>query len=219
MRMGELCLKNGVTVLADEIHCDFVMKGQKYVPFASLPDKDVVNNSLTFKAISKTFSLAGMKNAYFFSTNPILLERVKYNHRPDINTLGVVANEAAYRHGAEWFDQVLAYIDQNHEFVESYIAERLPMLKYKKAEGTYLAWLDVSEPINALNATAMAEKEDLRSAEHYFEKWLVENSGVQLNPGSTYGTGGAGHMRMNLGAPRPLIEEALEKIGNALQRV
>jgi len=219
MRMGELCLKNGVTVLADEIHCDFIMKGQRYVPFASLPDKDVVNNSLTFKAISKTFSLAGMKNAYFFSTNPVLLERVKYNHRPDINTLGVVANEAAYRHGAEWFDQVLAYIDRNHEFVESYIAERLPMLKYKKAEGTYLAWLDVSEPVSALNAAAMAEKEDLRSAEHYFEKWLVENSGVQLNPGSNYGTGGAGHMRMNLGAPRPLIEEALEKIGTALQRV
>ena len=219
LRMGELCLKNGVTVLADEIHCDFVMKGQKYTPFASLPDKDIVNNSLTFKAISKTFSLAGMKNAYFFSTNPVLLERVKYNHRPDINTLGVVANEAAYREGAEWFDQVLAYIDRNHEFVESYIAERIPMLKYKKAEGTYLAWLDVSAPVEALDAASMAEKEDLRSAEHYMEKWFVENAGVQLNPGSTYGTGGAGHMRMNLGAPRPLIEQALDKLNTALQRV
>ena len=76
LRMGELCLKNGVVVLADEIHCDFVMKGQKYIPFASLPDKAIVNNSVTMKAISKTFSLASMKSAYYFSTNPVLLDRV-----------------------------------------------------------------------------------------------------------------------------------------------
>ncbi len=219
MRIGELCLKHDVTVLADEIHCDFIMDGQKYVPFASLPDKDIVDNSLTFKAISKTFSLAGMKNAYFFSTNPVLLERVRYNHRPDINTLGVVANEAAYRDGADWFDQVRAYIDDNHSFVESYIKERLPGVSYTKAQGTYLAWLDVSEPMKELNCTKMAEKEELDSAERYFEKWLVMNSGVQLNPGNTYGTGGAGHMRMNLGAPRPLIEQALGKISAAIQRV
>lgn len=219
MRMGELCLKNGVTVLADEIHCDFVMDGQTYVPFASLPDKDIVNNSLTFKAISKTFSLAGMKNAYFFSTNPVLLERVKYNHRPDLNALGIVANEAAYREGAEWFDQVRSYIDGNHSYVESYIRERMPGVKYKKAQGTYLAWLDVSEPMQALDCGKMAEKENLETAEDYFEKWLVHNSGVQLNPGDSYGTGGAGHMRMNLGAPRPLIEQALGKMSAALKTV
>lgn len=219
MRMGELCLKHGVTVLADEIHCDFVMDGQKYTPFASLPDKDIVNNSLTFKAISKTFSLAGMKIAYFTSTNPVLLERVRWQHRPDINTLGVVANEAAYREGAEWFDQVRAYIDQNHNFAEAYIQERMPMVKYKKAQGTYLAWLDVSEAVAATNSEAMAKQHELQSAEHYFEQWLVENSGVQLNPGSNYGQGGAGHMRMNLGTPRPMLEDGLSKIANALRRV
>jgi cystathionine beta-lyase len=219
LRMGELCLKHEVVVLADEIHRDFVMKGQKYTPFASLPDKAIVDNSLTFSAISKTFSLAGMKNAFFFSTNPVLLDRVRWMHRADLNTLGVVANDAAYRKGAEWFDQLLPYIDENHNMVEAYIKERMPYFKYKKAQGTYLAWLDVSEVMDAIDATAMAKKEGLESPEHYFEKWLVMNAGIQLNPGSDYGTGGAGHMRMNLGTSRPRIEQALNQIAEAVSRV
>jgi len=219
LRLGKLCLKHGITVLADEIHCDFVMQGQKYTPFASLPDKDIVDNSVTFKAVSKTFSLAAMKSAYFFSTNPVLLERVRWHHRADINTLGVVANEAAYRHGAEWFDQLLPYIDENQTLAEAYFKEHAPMIKYKKAQGTYLAWLDVTDLAEAIDAAQKAEKEDLLSAEHYVERWLVEHAHVQLNPGSSYGPGGTNHMRMNLGAPRPLVEKALDNIANALQQV
>ena len=219
MRMGELCLKHDVVVLADEIHRDFVMEGQTYTPFANLPDKAIVDNSLTFAAISKTFSLAGMKNAFFYSTNPTLLDRVRWLHRADMNTLGVVANDAAYRHGADWFDQLLPYIDENHNMVESFIQERMPYFKYKKAQGTYLAWLDVSEVLDGLDASKMAEKEGLADAEHYFEKWLVMNAGVQLNAGSTYGTGGAGHMRMNLGTSRSQIENALNKIATAVNAV
>ncbi|MDX1482670.1 MAG: aminotransferase class I/II-fold pyridoxal phosphate-dependent enzyme, partial [Woeseiaceae bacterium] len=219
LRMGELCLKNEIIVLADEIHRDFVMEGHTYTPFATLPDKAIVDNSLTFAAISKTFSLAGLKNAYFYSTNPTLLERVRWMHRADMNTLGVVGNEAAYRHGAEWFDQLLPYIDENHNFVEAYLAERVPSINYKKAEGTYLAWLDVSDVLEALDATAMAKKDGMESPEHYFEKWLVMNAGVQINPGSNYGTGGAGHMRMNLGTSRPQIEDALNRIAAAVQQI
>jgi cystathionine beta-lyase len=219
LRIGELCLKHGVTVLADEIHCDFVMKGQKYTPFASLPDKAIVNNSLTFKAVSKTFSLAAMKSAYFFSTNPVLLERVRWHHRPNTNTLGVVANEAAYRNGAEWFDQLLPYIDENHSFVEAYIKERIPLIKYKKAQGTYLAWLDVTDLAAAIDAEKNAAKEQLDTPEYYVEKWVVENARVHLQPGSWHGTGGANHMRMNLGAPRPLLEKALDNIAEAAKNV
>jgi cystathionine beta-lyase len=219
LRIGELCLKHQVVVLADEIHCDFVMNGQKYTPFASLPDKAIVDNSLTFKAISKTFSLAGMKNAYFFSTNPVLLERVRRWHRADINTLGVVANEAAYRRGAPWFDRVRAYIDGNHAFVEQFVRDRIPGMRYRKAQGTYLAWLDVGEVARGIGAERHARAHGLESAEHFCERWLVERAGVQLNPGSDYGTGGAGHMRMNVGAPRPLIAQALERIEDAVRRV
>ncbi|MEM9207946.1 MAG: aminotransferase class I/II-fold pyridoxal phosphate-dependent enzyme [Pseudomonadota bacterium] len=217
LRFGELCLKNDVVVLADEIHCDFVMAGQKYTPFASLPDKDIVNNSLTYKSASKTFSIAGLKHAYFYSTNKTLLDRVRWMHRADLNTLGVFGTEAALRRGGEWFDALLPYIDENQSFVADYVNERIPGVKVHKAEGTYLAWLDVAEPVEGLECAKRAEKEGLQTAEHYFEKWLVENAGVQLNPGSNYGTGGAGRMRMNLGTSKANIEKALNRIESAVK--
>lgn len=219
MRMGELCLKHGVTVLADEIWCDFVNEGQKYIPFASLPDKAIVNNSVTFKAVSKTFSLASMKSAYFFSTNSVLLERVKYMHRADLNSLGIIANEAAYRNGAEYFNQLNAYIDGNQSFAEAYIKEKMPMVKSKKGEGTYLHWLDIKEVAEAINAEQMAKSKSMKSDSHYMEEWFVKNARVQLNPGGNYGTGGNGHMRMNLGTARPNIKKAIDNMAAAIKRI
>jgi cystathionine beta-lyase len=224
MRIGQICLDHRVVVLADEIHCDFVMKGQKYTPFASLPDKRIVDNSLTFKAASKTFSLAAMKNAYFFSTNPELLERVKANHRADINTLGVVANRAAMTDGDAWLDQLLPYIDANHDYVEAYIRERIPLLRYTKAQGTYLAWVDVSQVVDRIGAKEKAAEESKTSAkpvtpEMVLQKWLAENAKVVLTPGPEYGTGGEGHMRMNLGTSRKTIELALNNLEGALKRI
>ena len=160
MRLGKLCLERRVVVLADEIHCDLVMKGQKFTPFASLPDKDIVNNSLTFKAMSKTFSLAAMKSAYFFSTNRDYLEKVKANNRANTNTLGVVANEAAYNEGEAWLDQLLPYIDGNHDYVESYMRDKMPLVKYTKAQATYLAWLDVSEVVREDRREGAGRKRD-----------------------------------------------------------
>ncbi len=227
LRIGRLCLERRIVVLADEIHCDFVMKGQKYIPFASLPDKDVVNNSMTFKAISKTFSLAAMKSAYFFSTNPEYLERVQVNHRADLNLLGLVATEAAYNEGAPWLDQLLPYIDGNHELVESYMKANMPLVSYTRAQGTYLAWIDVSQVVDRIGAKATAAEETSRqdasmrevTAEMVVERWFVENAKVQLNSGTSYGTGGAGHMRMNLGTSRQLIQLALDNMATALQKL
>jgi cystathionine beta-lyase len=221
-RIGEICLRRRVIVLADEIHCDFVMKGQKYTPFASLPNRDIVNNSLTFKAASKTFSLAAMKNAWFFSTNPDLLARVKVNHRADINTLGVVANRAALTEGERWLDQLLPYIDGNHDFVEAYVREKIPLVKYTKAQGTYLAWLDVSQVVDRIGAKEKAAEASKTAPkpvtpEMIVQKWLAENAKVVMTPGAEYGTGGAGHMRMNLGTSRRLIQLALDNMARALQ--
>jgi cystathionine beta-lyase len=223
-RLGEICLKRRVVVLADEIHCDFVMKGQKYTPFASLPNKDIVNNSLTFKAASKTFSLSAMKSGWFFSTNPDYLARVKVNHRADINTLGLVANQAALTEGDAWLDQLLPYIEGNHDFVEAYIKEKMPLVKHTKAQGTYLAWLDVTqvvEKIGAKQKAAEASKSSEKPVEPevIVQRWFVENAKVHLNPGSEYGTGGAGHMRMNLATSRKLVELALNNMASALKKL
>lgn len=223
LRIGELCLKNDIVVLADEIHADFVRPGHRYTPFASLPDREIVDNSLTFKAITKTFNMPASKNAYWFSTNPIYLARVKKNHRADINTLGVVANEAAYRHGADWLDQLLEYIDGNHSFVENYLKTNLPEVGYTKAEGTFLSWLHFDGIMDAVGmagkAAASRGTDNPMTETQVFEAWLVEHCGVQLNDGEGYGKGGERCMRMNIGTSRTLIELALNGMRDAIRSV
>ena len=222
LRIGELALKHDVVVLADEIHADFVRKG-RYTPFASLPDRDIVDNSLTFKAITKTFSLPASKNAYWFSTNPVYLERVRVNHRADINTLGVVANTAAYQHGQDWLDQLLVYIDGNHSFVENYLKKNLPEVGYTRAQGTFLSWLhfgEIMDEVGVVEKSAASRNTDTpRTETQVFEAWLAETCGVQLNEGMDYGLGGERCMRMNIGTSRELIRLALDNIREAVRSV
>ena len=221
LRMGEICLRHRVIVLADEIHCDFVTAGNRYTPFASLPDREIVDNSLTFKGVSKSFSLAAMKAAWYFSTNLDLLERVRSNTRVDLSTLGMEANRAALIEGDDWLDQLLPYIDANHDFVEAYLRDNVPSVKYTKAQGTYLAWLDVSELAERVGAHDMAVVESRTSAsvvtaEQIMQRWFGNHARIYLNPGSAYGTGGAGHMRMNIATSRLLIQKALDNIAAAV---
>ncbi|MGH9176709.1 MAG: aminotransferase class I/II-fold pyridoxal phosphate-dependent enzyme, partial [Vicinamibacterales bacterium] len=224
-RLGEICLRRGVIVLADEIHCDFVTKRHKYTPFASLPNKDIVNNSLTFKAASKSFSLAAHKTAWFYSTNPELLDKVKVNHRADLNTLGIVANRAAYDDGEDWLNQVVEYIDGTHDMVARFISTSMPMVKYVKPEGTYLAWLDVSAVADKIGAKALADEANKNRAasaaaitpETMVERYFVKQAKVHMNQGASYGYGGAGHMRMNIATSRKLVELALTNIAGALK--
>lgn len=218
LRIGHLCLENNVVVLSDEIHSDFVRPGHKFVPFSSLPDKAVVDNSISFNSGSKTFNMAGMKNAYFYSTNPKLLARVKQYHFSAVCTLGCVANEAANREGAEWVDNLLAYIDDNHKFVEAFVADRMPTVGYNRPEGTFLSWLDFGKTMESIGAADKAAAENT-DAELYFQDWLVMNSGVYMDHGSKSGKGGAGHMRFNAGSSRKVVKEALEHLADAVNKV
>lgn len=222
-RLGAICLRHGVVVLADEIHCDFVWKGQHYTPFASLPDTAIVDNSITFKAASKSFGLAAHKVAWFHSTNPSYLARVKAEQWVDANTLGVVANAAAYAGGEDWLDQLVAYLEDTHDFVTRFIAERMPLIAERKPEGTYLAWLDVSAVSERIRAKAQAEEETRRrgrpvTPEQIIERYFVSEAKVHLSPGSYFGLGGANHMRMNIATSRTLVERALVNMSAALDR-
>jgi cystathionine beta-lyase len=223
MRLGEICLRRRVVVLSDEIHCDFVNKGQKYTPFASLPNKAVVDNSITFKAASKSFGLAAHKVAWFYSTNDRYMERVRAHHWVDLNTLGLVANQAAYRGGEDWLDQLRVYIDGVHDFAERYIKSNIPSIKWVKPEGTYLAWLDVTAVADRIGARAQAEaatkaENRMVTPEMIVERYFVKSAKVHLNVGSSYGLGGANHMRMNLATSRKLVERALTNMAGALSR-
>ena len=224
LRIGEICLKHRVVVLADEIHCDWVGKGQKYTPFASLSNKAVVDNSLTFKAASKSFGLAAHKVAWYYSTNPALMARVDPHHRADLNTLGLVANYAAVTEGEEWLRQANAYVDANHDLVVNFVNEKIaPMIKVHRAEGTYLTWLDVSGIAEKINSKKLADDYNRTKAanapkltpEQMVERYFVKTAKVHLNQGASYGKGGENHMRMNIGTSRKLVELALNNLAAA----
>jgi len=223
LRIGEICLKHRVIVLADEIHCDWVSKGQKYTPFASLSNKAVVDNSLTFKAASKSFGLAAHKTAWFYSTNPELLARVKPNHRADLNTLGIVANHAAVTDGEEWQRQANDYVSGTHDFVVNFVADKIPLIKVHRAEGTYLTWLDVTAVAERIGSKKLAEDYNRTkpatmaalTPEQMVERFFVKTAKVHLNQGASYGKGGENHMRMNIGTSRKLVELALTNMANA----
>ena len=201
---------------------NFVTKGNKYTPFASLPDKDIVRNSITFKAASKSFSLAAMKSAWFFSDNADYVARVKANNHLDLTTTGMVANRAALIEGDDWLDQVVAYIDGNHEFAASFIRERIPLVKCTKAQGTYLAWLDVGEVVDRIDAKRQAaavskESGTATTPETVVQQYFVRKAKVHMSAGSAYGLGGAGHMRMNIATSRRTLELALTNLSDALK--
>jgi cysteine-S-conjugate beta-lyase len=223
MRLGEICLRRRVVVFADEIHCDFVNKGQKYTPFASLPNKAVVDNSITFKAASKSFGLAAHKVAWFHSTNPDYMKRVQAHHWVDLNTLGILANQAALQGGEDWLNQCVDYIDGTHVMVERFVKDHIPLIKHVKPEGTYLAWLDVTDLANRIKAeeqaqaATAAEKRNVTPA-MIVERHLVKVAKVHLNPGSSFGLGGENRMRMNIATSRKLVERALTNLANALNR-
>ena len=223
MRLGEICLKRRVVVLADEIHCDFVNKGGRYTPFATLPNKAVVNNSITFKAASKSFGLAAMKCAWFFSDNMDYIARVKANNRADLSTLGMIASQAAYQGGEDWLNQCVEYIDGNHDFAQKFITTNIPLIKInRKAQGTYLLWLDLTEVANRIDANSLAAQASTgrtgnpMTPEDATVRWLARTAKVALNAGHTYGLGGANRARMNIATSRKTLAAALMSIARTL---
>jgi cysteine-S-conjugate beta-lyase len=160
--------------------------------------------------------------AWFYSTNPDYMARVRANHFIELNTLGIVANRAAYAGGEDWLNQVVTYIDGTHDFAERFIKTHMPLIKWTKAQGTYLAWLDVGGVAERIGARAQAEtaaKAEGRTVtpEMIVQRFFVKHAKVLINPGSSYGLGGANHMRMNLATSRKLVERALTNMATALK--
>jgi cystathionine beta-lyase len=210
-----------VVVLADEVHCDFVSRGHRYTPYATLDDEAIVRNSITFKSVSKSFNLSALKCAYLFSTNPDYLARIlgAGQHQQGINTLGLIAAETAYNECEDWLDQLVAYIDGTQSLVESLVRTQVPSVHAVKPQGTYLAWLDVSAAMDRVAAGGGVPDAPLsveETPEQRFQRYLVAHARIHINPGSSYGTGGAGHMRMNVATSRQLVERAVSNLAGAL---
>ncbi|MBS2097471.1 MalY/PatB family protein [Carboxylicivirga linearis] len=200
LKIHEICIKHNVVVLADEIHSDLVWWGKQHNAFALLND-EAAANSLTFMAPSKTFNIAGFNTSYVISSNPKLLAAYRNTQNRLQVHLGHVfsslALTSAYNLGRPWLKELTTYIEDNIQFVDSFLKSNLPEIQMQIPDATYLLWLNFAE-------WNMSQKE--------LKDHLVKKAKVGLNDGMTFGAEGKGYMRLNVASPRSILHEALERI-------
>lgn len=201
-RLGNICLRNGVTVVADEIHCELVYQGFKYTPFASLSDA-FLHRSVTCVSPSKAFNIAGLHIANIVAFDNDLRSRIdkaiNINEVCDVNPFGVAATIAAYNEGEEWLNQLVDYLHGNYEAMAEFCRRELPEFPITRLEGTYLVWMDCSSlgmPSDAL------------------EHALLDDARLWLNAGTMYGAEGEGYMRWNIACPRSVMLDGLNRFLN-----
>lgn len=199
-RLADLCKKHSVRVVSDEIHCELVMPGSEYVPYA-LVDKTCIS----LVSPSKAFNIAGLQIANIIcpdeQTKALIDRAININEVCDVNPFGVLALVAAYNEGGEWLDELNCYLYQNYLYMRAFCRKNLPEYPVCKLEGTYLAWMDCRHL-------------GLSSVE--LDRKLQCEARLRLNPGSMYGEAGEGYMRWNLACPRALLEDGLWRFASAV---
>lgn len=203
IQLGDMCVKHGVIVVSDEIHQDFVFSGKHHV-FADLK-KDFENISITCTSPSKTFNLAGLMMSNIFIPNHELRRKFRKELNAagisQLDVMGLVACEAAYSKGEEWYQAMLVYISENIRFVKRYVEENLPNVTMTDTEGTYLVWLDFRKTGFSVNE---------------LENLIINKAKLWLDSGKIFGKCGEGFQRINVACPRSVLKEALYKIKEAL---
>ena len=203
-KIGDICVKHGVTVVSDEIHNDFIWEGTHTV-FAGIK-KEFADISVTCTSPSKTFNLASMLISNIFIPNQIL--RRKFRKEMDragisqLSVLGLVATEAAYAHGDEWYAAMKNYVRDNIAFARAYVEENLPGVRMIDTQGTYLIWLDFR---------------DLRLPEEKLEHLITKEAKLWLDSGAIFGSDGEGFERINIACPRTTLKEAFDRLAKALK--
>lgn len=202
--MGDICIKHNVIVVSDEIHGDFVYKGNRHHVFASLK-AEYEKKTIVCTAPSKTFNLAGLQASNIFIPNKEMRERFKEEFQASgashLNTMGIVACQAAYEEGAEWLDALLNYLEENLKMIRDFLAERLPQVRLVEPEGTYLIWLD----FNQLGLSP-EELEDL----------ITNKAKLWFNRGEVFGEEGRGFQRVNIACPRLILGRMLIQLEEAI---
>ena len=207
MRVGEICIRHGVTVVSDEIHCELVFPGYHYIPFASVSE-EFLNHSVTCVSSSKAFNIAGLQIANIICADPSRRAKIDRaindNEVCDVNPFGVIATQAAYNEGGEWLSQLIGYLHANYRCMRDFCSEYLPDYPVAVLEGTYLVWMD-------------CRKAGLPS--EVLEQRLVDEAGLWLNAGTMYGAEGEGFMRWNIACPRVTLTDGLKRFENFVRNV
>ena len=204
-RLGEICLRRGVMICSDEIHCDLLFKGHKHIPIASL-DKEIAQNTVTLMSPTKTFNIAGLQCSFAIVQNKELRKMLGQTMKGLVmwvNLIGLTATLAAYRDGQDWLEQVLVYLEGNRDYLFEVIQSELPGLKMVKPEGTYLAWLD-------------CRKSGIQGNPCEF---FIKEARVGLNDGGTFGKDGEGFVRLNFASTRATLTQALDQMRAALEKL
>lgn len=205
-RMNEICLRHRVAVVSDEIHCELVMPGNKFTPFAAV-NEDCKNNGVTLNSPTKNFNIAGLQIANIVCANPVWRRRIdraiNIFEVCDVNPFGPVALEAAYNDSENWMDELNEYLFANYQLLCDTFAKELPQYEVMRLEGTYLVWVDVRP--SGLSSDEVTEK-------------LLKEGKVQVNSGTMYGqTTGEGYVRINIACPRATLIEGLKRMVDVLK--
>ena len=200
-RMNDICLKHNVKVVSDEIHCELMMPGHTFQPFAAVSEA-CRKNSVILNSPSKSFNIAGLQIANIIVSNPSWRRRIdraiNINEVCDVNPFGPVALIAAYNESEDWIDELNLYLWGNYTVLRDFIEKNLPQWKVCPLEGTYLPWVDVSAM--GIPVETLCQR-------------LLEEAKVWINPGTMYGPeSGKGYVRINIATQRSRLVEALQRI-------
>ena len=204
-RLAEICARRGVLVISDEIHAEIAFPQYKHRPFASV-SQEAANNSITFMAPSKTFNIAGIVTSYAIVPNEAIRKRFyDFLEAGEFNAgtiFSYTATIAAYTYGAEWLQQMRNYVMDNVRFVNDYLKYHIPSIKVYQPQASFLVWLDCRE---------------LRLPQEELVALFTQKAGLALNDGAMFGPGGEGFMRLNIGCPRSVLEQALDALKKAIK--
>lgn len=204
-KIGDICVRNGIRILSDEIHSDLMLDGHKHTCMAAV-SPEIAAVTTTFIAPSKTFNLAGLQSStIIFDTVENREAYVRELGQMDIarnNCFSLVATMAAYESGGEWLEQLLVYLGDNMRFIRDFCAEHLPEVKPNTPQATYLNWMDARGL--GLNDAAL-------------KRFCVDKAGVAFGEGSDFGIGGNGFLRLNAACPRATIQKALQQLETAVK--
>lgn len=206
-RMADICMANEVLLVSDEIHSDLVFHGKKHIPTATL-SAEIAGKVISCISGTKTFNLAGLQASATIFPNEEMKRRFDTFwmgldiHRN--NAFSSVAMEAAFNEGEEWLEQLLAYLDGNFAFIKEYCDANIPKIKPSVPDATYLVWLDCRE--------LGMDNEELR-------RFMIEDAGLGLNEGYTFGRSLSGYMRLNAACPRSILEQALKQLKAAVDQL
>lgn len=203
-KVASICRRHSVIVISDEIHCDMTLWGHRHVPFATVSD-DARDVSITFAAPTKTFNMAGVVSSYSIIPNREIREKfyrwLDANELSEPTIFAPIATIAAYTEGNPWREAMLRYVEGNVDFLIDYCEAHLPGIKAVRPQASFLVWLDCR---------------GLGLEEGDLETLFVEKAGLALNAGAMFGSGGEGFMRINVGTPRSILEQALLRLRQAL---